>query len=181
MLASSQILQARTEMAELTLSEAAERLAISPLQVLVGCALRGIPCPAGMLDEDVLPALGAVRPTADDEAQPTMVDGPAGEGTGRERRLRIVRRILEKLSTMGKFWPARTQKRSTARGLEGSEIGLALRAVDVLLECGILLEETHGGHEPRVGLDGARRLEIAQLIADGVTSDSRLEEWIEKG
>jgi hypothetical protein len=48
-------------MAALTLHDAAERLAMSPLQVVVHCALHGIPCQAGILDEEVLPALGSVH------------------------------------------------------------------------------------------------------------------------
>lgn len=168
-------------MAQLTLGEAAERLALSPLQVLVACALRGISCPAGMLDEEVLPALGAVRAPADDEADVAPHEGSMGEEADRERRLRIVRRILEKLSTMGKFWPARTEKRSTARGLAGPDVGLALRAVEVLRDCGFLIEETHGGHEPRVGLDGTRRREIADVVAGRPITNEPLHEWIDKG
>lgn len=168
-------------MAHLTLVEAAERLAMSPLQVLVGCALRGLPCPAGMLDEEVLPALGAVRSPADDEDDADPHEGSAGEEVDLERRLRIVRRILEKLSNMGKFWPARTEKRSTARGLAGPDVGLALRAVEVLRDCGLLIEETHGGHEPRVGLDGTRRREIADLVAGRPIANGQLQEWLEKG
>jgi hypothetical protein len=59
-------------------------------------------------------------------------------------------------------------------------VGLALNAVDVLLDCGILLQEIHGGHEPRVGLDGSRRREISELVASGVVVDERLKEWIDK-
>jgi hypothetical protein len=167
-------------MSALTLSEAAERLDLSPLQVIVYCALRGIPFQGGRLDEDVLPALGTVRPAADD-GDYAGANIQTGDETPREQRLRVVRRVLEKLSTMGKFWPARTEKRSAARGLEGSEVGLALSAVDALLDCGILMQEAHGGHEVRVGLDRARRREIAELVSAGVVVDERLGGWIDKG
>jgi hypothetical protein len=149
------------------------------MQILVSCALHRIPIEGGQLDEELLPVLGTVRPSAEDD--PTLPAGAAKEETGQERRLRVVRRVLEKLSTMSKFWPARTEKRSTGRGLEASEVGLALSAVDALLDCGILLQEVHGGREPRVGLDGGRRREIADLVASGEVADERLREWIEKG
>ena len=169
-------------MAALTLHDAAERLAMSPLQVVVHCALHGIPCQAGILDEEVLPALGSVHVVA---AEPSEVtgphEGPTGEETDQERRLRVVRRILEKLSAMGKFWPARTEKRSTARGLAGSDVGLALRAAEALHDCGLLIEEMHGGHEPRVGLDGSRRREIADVVAGRPILSDQLRNWVEQG
>jgi hypothetical protein len=169
-------------MAALTLRDAAERLAMSPLQVVVYCALRGIPCQGGMLDEEVLPALGSVHvAAAEPEGATALHEGPVGEETDEERRLRVVRRILEKLSTMGKFWPARTEKRSTARGLAGSDVGLALRAAEALHECGLLIEEVHGGHESRVGLDGSRRREIADIVAGRPVLSEELRKWIDEG
>jgi hypothetical protein len=169
-------------MADLTLRDAGERLGISPLQVVVRCALRGIPCQAGTLDEEMLPALGSVHSVPlEPEAVAAPQEGPESEETDQERRLRIVRRILEKLSTMGKFWPARTEKRSTARGLAGSDVGLALRAAEALHDCGLLIEETHGGHEPRVGLDGSRRREIADVVAGSPVRSEELRKWIEEG
>lgn len=169
-------------MPALTLPEAAERLAMSPLQVIVQCALHGIPCQEGMVEEEVLPVLGTVRaPRAKAKAAAASREVPPEGESDQERRSRVVRRILEKLDKMGRYWPARTEKRSTARGFDGSDVGLALRAADILRDCGLLLEEAHGAHEARVGLDGDRRHEIADLIAGEPPSNEELREWIERG
>ncbi len=170
-------------MSEMTLREAAAALGMSPLQVLMQCALRGIPCPEAVLDDVLLPILGGLQapPTAPDMLPSFADEDPESDETDQDRRLRIVRRILEKLSTMGKYWPARTERRSTARGLAGSDVGLALRAVEVLHECGFLVQETHGGHEPRVGLDGDRRREIADLVAGEPIRNEPLRQWIDQG
>src|SRR5450759_2556943 len=78
----------RFEMAVLTLHDAAERLAMSPLQVVVHCALLGIPCQAGTLDEEVLPALGSVHAVPVEPAEMTGPhEGSIGEETDQERRL----------------------------------------------------------------------------------------------
>jgi hypothetical protein len=135
-----------------------------------------------MVDEEVLPVLGTVRaPRTKAKAAAAPREVPAEDESDPERRSRVVRRILEKLNKMGRYWPARTEKRSTARGFDGSDVGLALRAADVLRDCGLLIEEAHGTHEPRVGLDGARRREIDDLIAGRTPSNEELREWIERG
>src|SRR5450759_637645 len=78
----------RFEMAAFTLHDAAERLAMSPLQVVVHCALLGIPCQAGTLDEEVLPALGSVHAVPVEPAEMTGPhEGSIGEETDQERRL----------------------------------------------------------------------------------------------
>jgi hypothetical protein len=166
----------------LTLREAAVRLSMTPLQVVVHGALHGITCDTGMIDEELLPTLGFV------DVMPEKVDGQTAlegdrlvEDGDQERRQRVVQRVLEKLSTAGKFWPARIEKRSAARGFSGSDVGLALRAVDALHEAGFLAEEVHGGHEPRVGLDGSRRQEIAEIVAGGRVQDEHLRTWIDEG
>jgi hypothetical protein len=165
----------------LTLPEAADRLAMSPLQVAVQCALRGVPCTGGLVDEEVLPVLGNVRAAVVDSPDELDYEAPPAGETDQGRRERVVRRVLEKMATMGKYWPARAEKRSTARGFDGSDVGLALDAADVLRDCGYLIEEAHGGRGPRVGLDGARRREIADMIAGHPTTNQQLREWIERG
>jgi hypothetical protein len=165
-------------MANLTLPDAATRLDLSPLEVVLQCSLHGIPCDAGFVDETVLPLLGSVH-LASSEGVDQVAEALEDE-TDEQRRLRIVCRILERLSGMGKYWPARTEKRATARGLAGSDVGLALRAVDALLDCGLLREE-HSGHEPKVGLDGNRRREIADMVAGRPPVDERLRSWIAAG
>jgi hypothetical protein len=166
-------------MAELTLREAAARLDLSPLEILLQCALHGVPCESGRVDEEVLPLLGSVHaPVSDREAD--RHEARQDDESDEERRLRIVRRILERLSGMGKYWPARTEKRATARGLEGPDVGLALRAVDALLDAGLLREE-HSGHEPRVGLEGDRRREIADIAGGRPIEDEQLRTWVAEG
>ncbi len=166
-------------MAELTLREAAARLDLSPLETLLQCALHGVPCESGRVDEEVLPLLGSVHaPVSDREAD--RHEATPGDESDEERRLRIVRRILERMSGMGKYWPARSEKRATARGLAGQDIGLALRAVDALLDAGLLREE-HSGHEPRVGLDGDRRREIADIVAGRAIANEQLRTWVTDG
>lgn len=169
-------------MSEVTVVQAAHLLEMSPLEVMVRAALRGIPCPRGLLDSDLLPVIGSVtaRPGVE-EPLPIGAETDEAAESERERRLRIIRRILDKLTVMGKYWPARTEKRSTARGLAGSDLGVALRAVEVLLSSGLLIQETHGGHEPRVGLDGARRKEISDVVAGLPIRNAELLEWIEQG
>jgi hypothetical protein len=167
-------------MSEMTLREAASALGMSPLQVLVQCALRGIPCPEAVLDDALLPVVGGLQAPPPPPDLPLAEEESESDETDQDRRLRIVRRILEKLSTMGKFWPARTERRSTARGLAGSDVGLALNAVEVLHDCGLLVQEAHGGHEPRVGLQGDRRREIADIVAGQPIPDDQLRAWIEQ-
>ncbi len=166
-------------MAELTLREAAARLNLSQLEILLQCALRGVPCESGRVDEEVLPLLGSIHAPVSDREEDEHEATP-GDERDDERRLRVVRRILERLSGMGKYWPARTEKRATARGLAGPEVGLALRAVDALLDAGLLREE-HSGHEPRVGLDGDRRREIADIVAGRAIEDEQLRTWVAEG
>lgn len=165
----------------LTLREAAQRLSMTPLQVVVHGALHGISCDTGMIDEDLLPALGFVDTIPEKpDGLTASEDGRVGEETDQERRQRVVQRVLEKLSTAGKFWPARIEKRSAARGFSGSEVGLALRAVDALRDAGFLAEEAHGGRESRVGLEGSRRQEIADIVAGGHVQDEHLRAWIDE-
>lgn len=170
-------------MATVSLSEAGRRLSMTPLEVVVRCALRGIPCESGLLEADVLPVLGPVLVNdGEEETKPGVSAIELTEADlERERRQRVIRRVLEKLSAMRKFWPARTEKRSTARGFAADDVGLALRAVDVLVECGILNAEVHGGHEPRVGLEGTRRAEIDDIVAGHPIIDSRLGSWVDNG
>jgi len=170
-------------MATVSLSEAGRRLSMTPLEVVVRCALRGIPCESGLLEADNLPVLGPVLVSdREGESQPgTSAIELTEADLERERRRRVVRRVLEKLSAMRKFWPARTEKRSTARGFAADDVGLALRAVDVLLECGIMNAEVHGGHEARVGLEGARRAEIDSIVAGHPIIDSHLSGWVDNG
>ncbi len=168
-------------MTALTLREAAQRLSMTPLQVVVHSALHGITCDTGMIDEDLLAALGRVDAIPDKpEAMNLSEDSRDSEEADQERRQRVVRRVLEKLSTAGKFWPARIEKRSAARGFSGSDVGLALRAVDALLDAGLLTQETHGGRETRVGLEGRRRQEIADIVAGGHVGDDHLRAWIDE-
>lgn len=82
---------------------------------------------------------------------------------------------------MGKFWPARTERRSVGRGFDGSDVGLALQAAEALKSCGFMLESIHGGHEARVGLAGDRRHEIADIIAGRPVVDDNLRAWIKGG
>jgi len=170
-------------MATVNLSEAGRRLSMTPLEVVVRCALRGIPCESGLLEADILPVLGPLLVNDDEGA--TGPGASAIELTEadleREHRRRVVRRVLDKLSAMRKFWPARTEKRSTARGFAADDVGLALRAVDLLLECGIMKAEVHGGHESRVGLDSARRAEIESIVAGHPIVDGRLLDWVDNG
>jgi hypothetical protein len=170
-------------MATVNLSEAGRRLSMTPLEVVVRCALRGVQCESGLLEADVLPVLGPVL--VNDGEGETRPGASAIELTEadleRERRRRIVRRVLDKLRAMPKFWPARIEMRSTARGFAAADVGLALRAVDVLVECGIMKAEVHGGHEPRVGLDGARRAEIESILAGDPIADDRLRDWVDNG
>jgi hypothetical protein len=166
----------------LTLREAAQRLSMTPLQVVVHSALHGISCDTGMIDEDLLSALGYVDLIPDKpDGLIGSEDGGVTEEADQERRQRVVQRVLEKLSTAGKFWPARLEKRSAARGFSGSDVGLALRAVEALHDAGFLAEEVHGGHEPRVGLEGSRRSEIAEIVAGGRVQDDNLRAWINEG
>jgi len=170
-------------MATVNLSEAGRRLSMTPLEVVVRCALRGVPCESGLLEADVLPVLGPVF--VNDGVGETRPGAPAIELTEadveRERRRRIVRRVLDKLRAMPKFWPARIESRSAARGFAADDVGLALRAIDVLVECGIMEAEVHGGHERRVGLDGARRTEIESILAGDPIADDRLRDWVDNG
>lgn len=170
-------------MPTVTLSEAGRRLSMTPLEVVVRCALRGIPCDSGLLEADILPVLGRVFVGDDSgEMKPSASASELpGADVERERRRRVIRRVLEKLTAMNKFWPTRTDKRSTARGFAADDVGLALRAVDVLVECGIMNVEVHGGHELRVGLDGARRAEIDSIVAGDPIVEGRLRAWIENG
>jgi len=84
----------------LTLPEAAERLEMSPLQVAVQCALRGVPCTGGLVDEEVLPVLGTVRAATVEAAPESGSESSLAEETDQERRERVVRRVLEKMATM---------------------------------------------------------------------------------
>lgn len=169
-------------MTETTLAAAARVLGMTELQVVVRCALLGVPCDAGIVDDAVLPVLGGPQ------LLPAMPDqnplAPAPEApvdlgeTDRERRERVLRRILEKLTTMGKWWPARIERRNLARGLAASDHGLAQETALVLVRCGLLHEEGHGGHEPRVGLVGERRAEIEAAIKRGEIEDVQLANWL---
>lgn len=165
-------------MAPITLLEAAERIGLSPLEIAIKCALRGFPCEGGLLDDAVLPILGTVQPDTRREGTGVAVTGADGNETDEERRLRVVRRVLERLARMGKYLPSRTEKRSTGRGLQGSDVGLALRAVDIMLECGLMGQEQHGGREQKVGLNGERRREIADIIDGRPVLDEVLVAWI---
>lgn len=168
-------------MTDLSLLEAAERLDLSPLEVVVRCVLRGFPCETGLLDEGLLPLLGTPRATEAPVAANEVPGNETGDETDAERRRRIVHRILERMTTMGMWWPARTEKRATARGLEGADVGLALRAVDALLDCGLMIVEQHGSHEPKVGLDGDRRPEIADIVAGKPIAVAELRDWTAQG
>lgn len=166
-------------MTSLTLPDAASRVSMTPLELLVRCSLHGIPCDGGMIDEEFLPAVGSVRVAPADEI---YADGPEPDDeSDADRRERVVRRVVEKLVATGKYWPSRIEKRSTARGLGGSDVGLALRGVEVLLDCRLLLEEVHGGHEPRVGLDRGRRQEIQDIAEGRPILVDELREWIDHG
>ena len=167
-------------MGDVSLREAAARLDLSPLEVVLRCSLRGVPCATGTVDEDALPIIGTVHQPDLGEDGVSDAAPVEGDETEEEARLRVVRRVLERLSTMGKFWPAGSERRATARGLAGSDVGLALRAVDVLIICGLMQEE-HRGHEPRVGLAGSRRHEIADIVAGEPIVDEELRSWIEEG
>lgn len=167
-------------MGDVSLREAAARLDLSPLEVVLRCSLRGVPCATGTVDEDALPILGTVHQPDPGEDSPSDGAPVEGDETEQEARLRVVRRVLERLSTMGKFWPAGSEKRATARGLAGPDVGLALRAVDVLITCG-LMQEDHRGHDPRVGLVGDRRHEIADIAAGEPIVNEELRTWIAKG
>lgn len=154
---------------------------MTPLQVVIHSTLHGISCDTGMIDEDLLPALGFVAVVSETpDGLAVIEDDGAGEETEQERRQRVVQRVLEKLSTAGKFWPSRIEKRSAARGFGGAEVGLAVRAVDALLDAGFLAQEAHGGREPRVGLEGSRRQEIADIVAGGRVRDDHLRSWIDE-
>ena len=165
-------------MSDVTFAEAGARLGISPLEVVLRCAVRGFPCEAGYVDDGLLPILGTLR--EERPRFPTEATGPADDETEEDRRLRIVRRILERLNTMGKWYPARTEKRATARGLKGPDVGTALRAVEAMIDAGLMVAE-QSGHEPRVGLNGDRRAEIADITAGRPIADERLRGWISHG
>jgi hypothetical protein len=167
-------------MATITLVEAADRVGLSPLEIAIKCAVRGFPCEGGVLDEGVLPIIGAVAPEASaDEPQPPAED--AVVETDGERRMRVVRRVLERMSNTGKWMPARIERRAAARGLGGSDVGLALHAVDAMVDCGLIRAEQHGGKEQRVGLNGERRREIAEIVEGGPVADEMLRVWIAGG
>lgn len=168
-------------MATMTLIEAAERVGLSPLEVAIKCAIRGFPCEGGVLDDGVLPILGEVAPEPAPEEEPPATDEPSGGETEEERRMRIVRRVLERLSNTGKWMPARTERRGAARGLPGAEIGLALHAVDVMVDSGLMRAEQHGGREQRVGLNAERRREISEIVEGGPVADEALRAWIAGG
>lgn len=167
-------------MGDVSLREAAVRLGLSPLEVVLRCSLRGVPCATGAVDEAALPILGIVYQPDLAEDGPSDVAPVEGDETEEEARLRVVRRVLERLSMMGKYWPARSEKRATARGLAGPDVGLALRAVDVLIASGLMQEE-HRGHDPRVGLVGDRRHEIADIASGEPIVNEELRTWIAKG
>ena len=170
-------------MTTVTLIEAAERIGRTPLEVAITCALRGFPCEGGMLDEGVLAILGPVAvpdPVADEEEPDAVVEVHADE-TEEERRLRVVRRVLERLVRNGKWMPARTERRSAGRGLQGSDVGLALKAVDVMLDCGLMRSEQHGGREQKVGLNAERRQEISDIVDGRPVADETLGAWIAGG
>src|SRR4051794_7636703 len=100
-------------MGSVTLLEAAERIGRTPLEIAITCALRRFPCEGGMLDEGVLAILGPVAvpdPVVDEEEPDALVEVNADE-TEEERRLRVVRRVLERLVRNGKWMPARTERR----------------------------------------------------------------------
>jgi len=162
-----------------TLPEAAERIGLSPLEIAITCAVRGFPCEGGVLDDAVLPILGTVQApeAASEEPDPSAAEPNEGE-TDEERRLRVVRRVLERLSRTGKWMPARTEKRSTGRGLAGPDVGLALRAVDVLIDCGLMRSEQHGSREQKVGLNGDRRREITDIVEGEPIEDPTLADWV---
>lgn len=167
-------------MATVTLLEAAERAGLSPLEIAIKCAVRGFPCEGGALDDAVLPIIGAVAPEVA-AAEPEVPGAEeAGPETDAERRLRVVRRVLERLANTGKWMPARVERRATARGLGGSDVGLALHAVDVMVDCGLMRAEQHGGKEQRVGLNPERRREIAEAIEGRVLNEA-LRAWITGG
>jgi len=165
-------------MATVTLVEAAERVGLTPLEIAIKCALRGFPCEGGVLDDGVLPIIGAVIADARTDEPGSPADEGAGAETEQERRLRIVRRVLERLANTGKWMPARIERRAAARGLGGPEVGLALHAVDVMVDCGLMRAEQHGGKEQRVGLNGERRREVVEIVEGGRVADEALRAWV---
>jgi hypothetical protein len=171
-------------MATVTLIEAAERIGRTPLEIAITCALRGFPCEGGVLDEGVLPILGPTvvsDPVAVEEEDHDAIAEVNADETEEERRLRVVRRVLERLVRTGKWMPARTERRSTGRGLGGPDVGLALRAVDVMVDCGLMRSEQHGGKEQKVGLNGERRQEIGDIVDGRPVADDILRAWITGG
>jgi hypothetical protein len=176
-----------TEAPMLSLGDVAEALGVTPLVVLVQCSLHGLPCADGLVEPayvDILRSAGvasASRPTigaeGEDEDDGDIDTEHAAPRDPRARRIWVLQHVLSRLLRTGKIWPARTEPRTVARGLQ--DVGLGVAAVSVLERSGLVTGSPKRGDEHRVGLTGGRRQEAERIIATGTTEDPVLKNWIE--
>lgn len=171
----------------LSLGDAAKALGVSPLEVLVQCGLYGLPCADGLVAPayvDILRSAG-VAPTlppsigaeGEDEDYRDIDQEHAAPRDPRARRIWVLQHVLSRLLRTGKIWPARTEPRTLARGLQDVSLGVAV--VSVLERSGLLTGSPKRGDDHRVGLTGARRQEAERIIATGTTEDPVVKNWIE--
>jgi len=172
-----------SDVAELTVGDAADALGMAPLEVLAWCALKGLPCLEGILDpgfEDILRAAGHAMVETDGDAQHDdyVANGERADvpPDPRERRLWVLRRVAGKLQRNGKWWPANLDLRAICRGVP--DVGMARNAIEALEHAGLVRGSVRAGVH-RVGLVGDRRTELAQLVERAVVTDPGLSDWID--
>lgn len=116
---------------------------------------RALVLPEGVIEPgDLRPVL---RPTAA-ATVPSPHDDP-------EPARRAARRILQRMSGMGKWGGFHTEFAHVARGFEGNDRALALEVGEALLDAGLLLQKPSVGQR-HVSLDPRRKADIDRLIDD---------------
>ncbi len=154
-----------------------------------------LPAHAVVLDHAARPPIGAghplraaelvarlggrpAAPGAEDALEEAIValtvDADGGEGRsgpGRPHRdprpdRRAARRIVQRLSGMGKWGGYHTEFRHLARGFPPSEVALALAVGERLLDAGLLVEKTSVGQR-HVFLNPRRAADVYALIDEG--------------
>ncbi len=95
----------------------------------------------------------------------TAASGVPGAHDDPDPARRVARRILQRLSGMGKWGGYHTEFAHLARGFEGNDRALALEVGEALLQSGLLSEKPSVGQR-HVFLNPRRKGDIERLIAE---------------
>ncbi len=116
---------------------------------------RAVVVPAGVIEP------GDLRPVLREAA----ADGVPGAHDDPDPARRVARRILQRLSGMGKWGGYHTEYAHLARGFEGNDRALALEVGEALIAAGLLAEKPSVGQR-HVFLNPRRKGDIERLVAD---------------